>query len=236
MFIYAKDVRLAKPFRDVEEYPLGKFEWQISERGKGKTIELGGKRVEVFQPGMYEIRKAPPRLNALKETWATGSLLKQKGSSGEFLGKYLAPRRDEDGLGCLYKVYGIGEDGLGYRYFTGPKKATATKGKFYSGIPLQTLAEIKNGGAKKEIPIVNFFDMAADFGNCRLEGFVEFRSGKKPEKLLWTILKHFSQPRRPRPGFLRRLRHNRSCGTETGPPLDHGGAGRALPHAHYPAA
>ncbi len=194
VYVYAKDVRLAKPHRDVEEYPLEKFEWEIRETAKGKTIELAGKRVDLFVPGTYEIRKVTPSLVALKETWATGSLLKQKGSSGEFLGKYLAPRRDEDGLGCLYKVYGIGEDGLGYRYFTGPKKATATKGKFFSGIPLQRLQEIGNGGAKKEIPIVNFFDMAADFGNCRHEGSVEFRSGKKPEKLLWTILKHFSQP------------------------------------------
>jgi len=60
----------------------------------------------------------------VEETWATGSLINQKGSSGEFLDKYIAPRKSIDGLGCLYKVYGIGEDGLGYRLFTGPKKQT----------------------------------------------------------------------------------------------------------------
>lgn len=48
--------------------------------------------------------------------------------------------------------------------------------------------------AKKYVPIVNFYDMAADFGNCRLEGFADFRSGKKPERLIELILNHFSKP------------------------------------------
>ena len=34
--------------------------------------------------------------------------------------------------------------------------------------------------------------MAADFGNCRHEGGVELKSGKKPEVLLMRILKYFS--------------------------------------------
>jgi adenine-specific DNA-methyltransferase len=41
-------------------------------------------------------------------------------------------------------------------------------------------------------PIENFYDYASFFGNCRHEGGVEFRSGKKPEMLLNTVLKHFS--------------------------------------------
>jgi len=118
--------------------------------------------------------------------------VRQSGSSGEFLDKHLATRKDKDGLGCLYKVYGIGEDGLGYRYMTGPKKETATKGKFYSGIPLQTLKDIEAGNADKSKPIQNFYDMAGNFGNCRHEGGVEFGGGKKPEILLNLILKHFS--------------------------------------------
>lgn len=194
LFVYANDTTLAKPYRDTADYPVEKFEWEIDELSSGKEVSLGGKKVQIFGPGKYAIRRVKPHLKALKETWATGSLLKQKGSSGEFLANYLAPRKEEDGLGCLYKVFGIGEDGIGHRYFTGPKKATATKGKFFSGIPLQRLEEINNGGAKKEIPIVNFYDMAADFGNCRHEGSVDFRGGKKPEKLIQTILKYFSKP------------------------------------------
>lgn len=193
-FVYAKDRFKAKPNKGVEEYKVEKFEWEIMETAKGHVLELGGKKVEVFHPNEYEIKKVKPSLTALKETWATGSLIKQKKSSGEFLFKHLAPRKEVDGLGCLYKVYGMGEDGLGYRYFTGPKRADATKGKFYSGIPLQRLQEIEKGNTTKEVPIPNFYDLAGSFGNCRMEGGADFRGGKKPEKLMEIILQHFSNP------------------------------------------
>ena len=75
----------------------------------------------------------------LKETWATGSLARVRASAVKFFELYLAERKETDGLGCIYKVSGIGEDGLGYRYISGPKKASANKGKFYSGIPLNRL-------------------------------------------------------------------------------------------------
>jgi len=78
---------------------------------------------------------------------------------------------------------------LGYRYFTGPKRAEATKGLFFSGVPSSRREEIENGnGSKKEKPIVNFYDYSADFGNIRHEGGVGFRSGKKPVKLLKNLI------------------------------------------------
>ncbi len=191
-FVYAKNSKLAKPTKNKEPYKVEKFEWEINELERGEIVKLGGKSIEIFKPHQYEICKVKFHLAGLKETWATGSLVRQSGSSGEFLDKYLAPRKAVDGLSCLYKVDGIGEDGLGYRYMTGPKKATATKGKFYSGIPLKTLEDIKNGNANKEKPIENFYDLAGSFGNCRHEGGVDFRGGKKPEVLLNIILKHFT--------------------------------------------
>ena len=103
----------------------------------------------IFKPGEYSIDKEEPSLTGLKETWATGSLSRVKASAGEFFELYLADRKATDGLGCLYKVYGIGEDGLGYRYISGPKKETANKGKFYSGIPLSRLEELKSGKSIK---------------------------------------------------------------------------------------
>jgi hypothetical protein len=48
--------------------------------------------------------------------------------------------------------------------------------------------------ASATLPIENFYDLAGAFGNCRHEGGVEFRSGKKPEVLLQLLLKHFSKP------------------------------------------
>jgi adenine-specific DNA-methyltransferase len=194
VLIYSKDKLQAKANKELEAYKVEKFEWQIIEKSAGVQLKLGGKSVTCFQPEQYEILKIAPTLTGLKETWATGSLVRQTGSSGEFLDKYLAPRKTVDGLGCLYKVDGIGEDGLGFRYMTGPKKETATKGKFFSGIPLQTLEALKSGNASKGKPIQNFYDLAGSFGNCRHEGGVEFGGGKKPEVLLNLILKHFSNP------------------------------------------
>lgn len=191
-FVYAKDAKTASPNKEKAPYKLHKFEWKVEELSQGEELQIGGKQVFVFKPGQYEIKKIEPALNGLKETWATGSLVRQSGSSGEFLDKYLAPRKTVDGLSCLYKVVGIGEDGLGYRYMTGPKKADATKGKFYSGIPLKTLEKIHSGQSDKELPIPNSYDFAAQFGNCRHEGGVDFRGGKKPERLIELILKHFS--------------------------------------------
>jgi len=192
-YVYAKDVRAGKPIRPKDEYTIDKFEWRIEELAVGRQLEMGGKKVAMFNKDEYVITKTPASFTGLKETWATGSLIKQSGSSGEYFDKHLGPRKEVDGLHCLYKVDGIGEDGLGYRYFTGPKKDTATKGKFYSGIPLSRLKELQNGGSTKEKPIITFEDLAGSFGNCRQEGGVDFRSGKKPESYLSLLLNYFSR-------------------------------------------
>lgn len=186
--IYTKDINLVKFKRKVEEYTLDKFEWQITELSSGESLLIGNKEVEVFKPNQYVIQKVNSSIDALKETWATGSLIKQKGSSGEFLANYLAPRKNIDGLSCLYKVYSIGEDGLGYRYFTGPKKDTAKAGKFYSGVPTERKRELELGGSIKHIPISTFYDLSGAFGNCSNEGNINFRSGKKPIDFLILLM------------------------------------------------
>ena len=90
-----------------------------------------------------------------------------------------------------YKVYGIGDDRYDYRFFTGPKREGATKGKYFQGVPIEKL---ESGKITKEIPINGFLDLAANFGNCRHEGGAEFRGGKKPEILIKHLLSHFSKP------------------------------------------
>lgn len=192
--VYAKQKYSAKLNRPQAEYEIEKFKWKINEKEAGEKIILGNKQVEIFKPHQYEIIEIEPCLTGLKETWATGSLARVRASAGEFFELYLASRKAEDGLGCLYKVQGIGEDGLGYRYISGPKKESANKGKFYSGIPLSRLEELKSGKSYKYLPVSNFYDFAGSFGNCRLEGGVDFKGGKKPEALLETIIKYFSNP------------------------------------------
>ncbi len=190
---YAVDRHSVVLNRPTTEYSIEKFKYKINELAKGEEIELGHKKVVIFKPGEYEIVEIEPCLTGLKETWATGSLSRVKASAGEFFELYLGDRKPIDGLGCLYKVYGIGEDGLGYRYISGPKKETANKGKFYSGIPLDRLEELKNGKSLKYMPVPNFYDMAGNFGNCRLEGGVGFKGGKKPEILLKTLLEFYTK-------------------------------------------
>ncbi len=190
ILIYARNKNKFIPNKPKIEYDINKFRFEIIEKSKGKEIELGGKKVIIFKPGEYQIiEHKKGNINLLKATWASGSVLKGN-TSGKFFHNYLEPRKKIDGLGVLYKVYGIGEDGLGYRYFTGPKKANATKGLFYAGIPLDKKEKIIEGKQVfKEKPIINFYDYSADFGNIRHEGGVGFRSGKKPVKLLKNLIK-----------------------------------------------
>jgi len=188
VFIYAKNKYLFAPNKPSTEYNTDTFKFKIIEKGKGKEIILGKKKVIIFKPGQYEIKQEEPNINLLKGTWASGSVLKGN-TSGKFFHNYIENRKSVDGLNVLYKVYGIGEDGLGYRYFTGPKKETTTKGLFYSGIPLDRRAEIESGnGSQKEKPIINFYDFSGDFGNIRHEGGMDFRSGKKPTRLLKMLI------------------------------------------------
>lgn len=182
----------AKPKLKETEYNYEKFCWYVRELGPGRETVIGDKKVVIFQPDEYEIYKGEPSAQGLKEIWASGSVLNNN-SSGRFFRDHLTGRKDVDGLGVLYKVYDIGDDGLGYRYFTGPKKASATRGKYYQGVPVEKLENGEEGEVITETPIPNFYDMAGDFGNCRHEGGVEFNSGKKPEKLIATLLKHFTE-------------------------------------------
>lgn len=186
---YAKNKRKFIPNKPYDKYDISKFCFKISEtEAPSQIIQLGGKKVAVFLPGQYKLEEQNPSLSGLKATWASGSILKGN-TSGKFFNNYLSKRKSQDGLNVLYKVYGIGEDGLGYRYFTGPKKESAIRGQFYSGIPLDKVEDIKSGKARKYKPILNYYDFSGDVGNIRQEGDVPLNSGKKPERLLNMLLK-----------------------------------------------
>ncbi|MBI4253272.1 site-specific DNA-methyltransferase [Candidatus Uhrbacteria bacterium] len=168
------------------DYSLDKFIWKIEEINEPKFVNLGGKKVAIFQKDDYKIVKGEPSEKGLKEIWATGKVL-DINSSGRFFRDHLAGRYKADGLGVLYKVYGIGNDQFDYRYFTGPKRDGATKGKYYQGVPSRVLENPDDN--ERFAPIVNFENFADSFGNCRHEGGVDFRSGKKPIAFLKHLLK-----------------------------------------------
>ncbi|MDD3183106.1 MAG: site-specific DNA-methyltransferase [Alphaproteobacteria bacterium] len=188
--VYRKEYG-AKPNLNIKEHSFEKFCYYINVKEPFATETLGGKKVELFRPGEYEIVQGEGGEKGLKEIWATGSIL-DGNSSGRFFRDYLTGRPSSDGLGILYRVWGIGDDQFPFRYFTGPKKESATKGKYFQGVPNDKLDNKANSSSTT--PIENFYDLAGSFGNCRQEGGVEFRSGKKPEALLNIILKHFSNP------------------------------------------
>jgi len=172
--------------KEDDEYSFDKFAWEIEEiTPPSKVLELDGKRVEVYSSEQYVIHKRKPSSDLLKEIWATGKIL-DGNSSGRFFRDYLIGRYKEDGYGVLYKVSGIGNDQYPYRYFTGPKRIGATKGKYYQGVPVEVLNS--QDEVRRSTPIPNFYNFADSFGNCRHEGATDFRSGKKPIAFIKKLL------------------------------------------------
>jgi len=194
--IYSKYHDIFAPNKLREEYSLEKFCYKVTELKPGKKIEIGGKTVEIFQAGEYKIEKIEGNIDGLKETWATGSLIRQGGTAAEFLSKYLIDRKEDDGLKALYKVYNMGNDGIGYRYISGPRKKEAFRGKFYSGVPTKIRDGVAKGEYSREKPIpnlaYNYLQFEGEFGNCRHEGGVDIGGGKKPEMLLSFFIDYFS--------------------------------------------
>lgn len=187
---YAKNNDFFNPKRETEEYGLEKFCYRITEMSEGTRFIVNEEEVFVFKPGEWQIKKENGNINGLKETWITGSIYTNM-SYGAVFRAVVEPRIKIDGVGCLYKVMGRGDDGRGYRYYTGPAKSSATKGKMYSGIPLTRVEEIKNGTIPlRYLPILTVFDFAPDFGNINSEGGVHFTNGKKPVKMVKQIINY----------------------------------------------
>ena len=139
-----------------------------------EILEIGGYKIEKFFVGHYVINRTEPCEKSLKRYLIRGSLITQSGSASEFYEGNLRIRRAEDGLGCLYKVIGMGErgDGLGYRYIMQPEANGGDNGIYFQGFPLKH--------DDKGLPRPNLYDFQADFNNCSNEGGVKFPGGKKP--------------------------------------------------------
>ncbi|SJM89718.1 site-specific DNA-methyltransferase [Crenothrix polyspora] len=60
VYFYAKSKPLVKLKKPESEYDFSKFEWYIKETGEPNIIELGGKKVEVFFDGSFEIVRGEP--------------------------------------------------------------------------------------------------------------------------------------------------------------------------------
>jgi adenine-specific DNA-methyltransferase len=172
VLIYAKNASKTILNLPEEDYTDEKFVFEIKELTEGETIQSSdGSEMVVFKPGQWSIEEKEPSIALLKETWISGTIY-TKMSYGQVVRKYVEPRYQTDGTGCLYKIMGRGEDGRGYRYYVGPQRANSTRCKMYSGMPLERVEEVKAGLAKRKVPLSNFYDYAADFGNIVNEGAV----------------------------------------------------------------
>jgi len=189
VLLYEKKYNYFRADRPKETYGIDKFQFEIKELTEGEKFQANGRDVTVFKKGEWEISKKTPDIDRLKEAWISGSIYSDTGH-GTMYKRVVEPRVETDGLSSLYKIEGIGEDGLGYRYYTNPKRKNATRGKMFTGVPLERRKEIETGESVKEFPIVNYYDYSAEFGNIRHEGGVPFNKGKKPIDLLKQILSY----------------------------------------------
>lgn len=188
VLVYSKENQYFSPNRESEPYSEEKFIFAIDELSDGETFFIGNQEVTVFKKGEWRLRKLEESsINGLKETWISGTIY-TKMSYGKVFQTVVEPRVKIDGLSCLYKVHGRGDDGLGFRYYTGPQRKGASRGKMYSGMPISRVHEINEGVAVRHKPIDTFFDFAADFGNINHEGNITFNSGKKPVKMLKYLI------------------------------------------------
>ena len=184
VLIYSRNKKNFSANRPSEDYSIDKFIFEIQETAPGIKFKVNDKNITVFKKGEWKQIKNPiASLKYLKETWISGSIYSDTGH-GKTYQNIVEPRINVDGLGCIYKVEGLGEDGLGYRYFSGPQKTGATRGKMFTGVPTNRVNELNEGNALKYKPIINYYDYSPDFGNISHEGGISFNKGKKPIKML----------------------------------------------------
>ncbi len=189
--IYAKNKKNFEANRPVQKYNLTKFNLEIKELKKpDKSLTIHGKKVDIFLKNSYSIeKKSKGNMSLFKETWLSGSIYSGTGH-GKTYQKIVENRVKTDGLSSLYKIYGLGEDGLGFRYMINPQKESSYRGKMFTKIPTTRKKALEKGNFDTPKPIINFYDFSADFGNIRHEGGIGFNSGKKPVKMLKQLINY----------------------------------------------
>ena len=154
---------------------IEKFCYQIRILNENcRKEEINGKQDEIYDKGMYEIAKVEPSEANLRRYIIAGKL-KTANWSGEWFENNLRSL----GSDKLVKVYGLENEGLGYRWFQ------TQSDKRNSGVYFQsTLC------AGRPILPTNDLDYTEIVPNIYKEGGegCDFKDSKKPEKLLeWII-------------------------------------------------
>jgi adenine-specific DNA-methyltransferase len=151
---------------------LEEYKFYINEKTKNPhSIKIGSKNAYIFNENEYDIIKSEePNPELLKRISIRGTI-KKGNSSGRL---FVANIEDKFEKQTLIKVEGMGDDGLGYRYFHIP--INTKNGVYFQGKPLTRTI--------KEKPYPNFYDFVNEFNTVGNEGEIEFKNGKKPLALI----------------------------------------------------
>lgn len=171
----SKEFKIRK--REKDNSKINEYIYEIEELvDNPQSVEMGGKIVDIFKPEEYLVRKVKANTNALKKINIRGSI-KEGNSSGRFYMANLNELTDTHD-GYLFKVYDMGADDLGHRYFRIPEESeNRVNGDYFQGVPV-------NQDAITYIPYPNYVDFTDVFNNVGYEGGVDFRNGKKPVEFL----------------------------------------------------
>ena len=164
--------------REKDNTSLEEYVWEVKTlTPPSNEIELGGKHVEIYNPGTYTFIKHETGFeDGLKRISIRGSI-REGNSSGRFYTGNLE-NLNSSYKGCLFKVQGIGAGKLLYRWFWMPDLASGRKnGDYFQDVPIDRKDII-------QIPYPNFVDFEQAFNNCADEGGTIFRNGKKPTAFL----------------------------------------------------
>ena len=178
---YGKTNKHIPKKREVDNTSIEQYIWQIyADPNPTKKITLGGKKVEIFAPSNYKLIKSDPSSELLKRISVRGTL-REGNSSGRFYVAHIEPLMEQY-QNHLFRVSGIGNDVLDFRYFWLPEKLKIRKnGDYFQGIP-------QNRKDTKLEPYSNLLDFEKAFNQCSNEGGVPFRNGKKPVAFIEHIL------------------------------------------------
>ena len=176
----SSEFKIAKRIED--NTALDEYRFQVIEKTDNPEERLyDGKKVHVFKPDEYEVQTIEPDIEGLKKINIRGSIKEGNSSGRFFMSHFESLMKSEDGY--LYKVFDMGADSLGFRYFRNPlKEENRVNGDYLQGVPV-------NRKDVKYIPYPNFVDFEAEFNNVGYEGGVEFRNGKKPVEFIKFLLK-----------------------------------------------
>lgn len=175
LLIYRKE-KTTRFFCDYKVADLKKFVYKINIIDNNPEVtEIAGKRVEIYNCEQYSIEKMKESSDDCFRRYIIAGKLKTANWSGEWYENYLSKMENDS----LVKVYGLEQEGLGYRWFV-----TANK-KRKSGVYFQSLL---NSG--RPILPCNDIDYTDEVTNIYKEGGenCDYKDSKKPEKLLNFLL------------------------------------------------